>query len=203
MLDGPERARKLVTSYLEWYMSDERMEAWRAHFDVDDVDLSRPEAWQWHQRPIGDVFPLVQTVGSGTSGFSRYDYDQMGNPIYNVAYELRTFVWVVRRSTDHTSGDGSEKASRSRDMLTTVVTQALLDRLCAEVGEEVGIHGVRVDEGTIRHEYSQLEPLKSGAGWLAGAFVSFTFNVLEVVTEPPLGEVEQVTVEGFTLLPDS
>jgi hypothetical protein len=98
---------------------------------------------------------------------------------------MRTYVWV--------RDVGSEEVTLMRDRLTTVVRSAVLDYPCLEARDPRQTFQAKIDESTLREEYSDLTLLK-GDRVLAGAYLSYTLSIHEVVTRKPIGIIEDIDV---------
>jgi hypothetical protein len=91
-----------------------------------------------------------------------------------------------------------------RDNLTTVVRSALLDHASLQVYEGAAASAsasceVKVDEGSMREEFSDLTLIK-GERVLAGAYVAYDINLTETVTRKTLGEVADFDIDAMTLV---
>ena len=69
-----------------------------------------------------------------------------------------------------------ELATLMRDRLTTVVRSALLDYPCLKAVDPRQTFQARIDEGTLREEYSDLTLLK-GDRVLAGSYLAYDLTI--------------------------
>jgi hypothetical protein len=120
-----------------------------------------------------------------SSSFNRIGFDGP-DPLYRVSYSMRTYVWVRT--------EGSEECTIMRDRLTTVLRSALLDYPCLKAYDERTSFRAMIDEGSIREEFSDLTLLK-GDRIMAGAYISYTMEIDEVVSRKPIGTVSSIDLE--------
>jgi hypothetical protein len=78
-----------------------------------------------------------------------------------------------------------------RDRMTTVVRSALLDYPCLRAYDSRTSFRALIDESTIREEFSDITLLK-GDRVMAGAYVSYTLQIDEVVMRKGYGNVEEI-----------
>jgi hypothetical protein len=100
---------------------------------------------------------------------------------------MRTYIWV--------RDEGSEATTLMRDRLTTVVRSALLDYPCLKAHDSRTSFRAIIAENSIREEYSDITLLK-GDRMMAGAYISYTLEMDEVVTREPLGTVSEIEIEA-------
>ena len=128
-----------------------------------------------------DKWPTIITVAISMSGMDRIGY--LGaDPQYRVTYVMRTYVW--------TRAANAEQTTLGRDRLTTVVRSALLDYPCLKAADPRDTFQIKIDESTMREEFSDLTPLK-GERFLAGAYIGYEISLDEVVVRKPLGTVDE------------
>lgn len=196
-MQGPHSARNFVNNYLKADLPrrvDDYRNARRAEGEwfLDDNTLPTPEFFLIYEPIALDTWPTIITLAMSTNGMERIDYTPVMDPLYRVAYAMRTYVWV--------RADGSEEATLMRDRLTTVVRSSLLDRPCLMANDPSKFLEVMIDEGTMREEFSDLTLLK-GDRVMAGAYISYDLYINERITREPLGTVDefQVDVENFAM----
>jgi hypothetical protein len=186
-VDGPWKAKSLITSYLEWDLP-QRLNEYRNKWQLDDERLPDPARYLTYE-PVGlDAWPTIITVQMSTSSIMREDYTSDGwDPIYRCVYQMRTFVWT----RDIEPGGVTE----SRDRLTAVVRAALLDRPAMTIGPPTSQSlDISLDEGTLREEYSDVTEVK-GNRFIAGAYLAYEFGLVEPVTRRTIGEVSSFELD--------
>lgn len=194
LMHGPHFAKAYVTNYLRDDLPI-RLVSYRNGWNLDDITLPTP-AQYLNYEPIGlDEWPSIITVAMSMSGLDRIGFDR-NHPEYRVVYNMRTYVWV---KTEY-----PELATLMRDRLTTVVRSALLDYPCLKATDPRETFQARIDEGTIREEYSDLTLLK-GDRVLAGSYVAYELSINEIVMREPLGTVTQldIQVQGYGVEADN
>jgi hypothetical protein len=187
MMQGAHIAKQYVTAYLEQDMPA-RLNDFRNIWNLDDESLPDPLDYRNYEPLAIDRWPMVYTVAVSTNSFLRSDYD-LGDPLYRTSYSMRTYIWV--------KDIYAEQATLMRDQLTTVLRASLLDHPCMLAGSANGVEPL-VDEGSLREEFSDLTLIK-GDRYMAGAFCAYTFNMNEVMTRRPMGELAEFNVEYETL----
>jgi hypothetical protein len=182
-MHGPQFAKAYVNDYLK---SDVpiRLVDYRNGWNVDDITLPTPVDFFTYEPLALDTWPTIITVVLSTNGMERIDFSG-SDPLYNVSYSMRTYVWV--------RDIGSEEVTLMRDRLTTVVRSAVLDYPCLEARDPRKTFQAKIDESTLREEYSDLTLLK-GDRVLAGAYLSYTLSIHEVVTRKPIGTIGEIDV---------
>lgn len=189
-MHGPHFAKSYVTEYLRGDIP-KRLVSYRNGWNLDDITLPTPAQYINHE-PLGlDEWPSIITVAMSMTGLERFGYDK-NDPEYRVVYNMRTYVWVKT--------EFPELATLMRDRLTTVVRSALLDYPCLKATDPRDTFQVRIDEGTIREEYSDLTLLK-GDRVLAGSYLGYDLSINEIVMREPIGTVTQIdlAVGGYGL----
>lgn len=184
-MQGPDAAKGFVTEYLKEDLPL-RLQMYRNAWNLDDERLAMPGAFLGYEPVAIDTWPSVHTITTQTKGFSRVDYELDGDPLYRVTYAMRTYVWV--------RADGSEECTLRRDRLTTVVRSALLDYPCL-VHADASNRDVKVDEGTMREEFSDLTPIK-GDRMMAGSYISYDLSLQEVVSRRHISDSLEVQLES-------
>lgn len=190
LMHGPHFAKSYVTEYLRGDIP-KRLVSYRNGWNLDDITLPTPAQYINHE-PLGlDEWPSIITVAMSMTGLERFGYDK-NDPEYRVVYNMRTYVWVKT--------EFPELATLMRDRLTTVVRSALLDYPCLKATDPRDTFQVRIDEGTIREEYSDLTLLK-GDRVLAGSYLGYDLSINEIVMREPIGTVTQIdlAVGGYGL----
>lgn len=190
LMHGPHFAKSYVTEYLRDDLP-KRLVSYRNGWNLDDITLPAPAQYVNYE-PIGlDEWPSIITVAMSMTGLERFGYDK-NDPEYRVVYNMRTYVWVKT--------EFPELATLMRDRLTTVVRSALLDYPCLKATDPRDTFQVRIDEGTIREEYSDLTLLK-GDRVLAGSYLGYDLSINEIVMREPIGTVAQIdlAVGGYGL----
>jgi hypothetical protein len=183
LMHGPQFAKAYVNDYLKSDIPI-RLVDYRNGWNVDDITLPTPVDFFTYEPLALDTWPTVITVVLSTNGMERIDFSG-SDPLYNVSYSMRTYVWV--------RDIGSEEVTLMRDRLTTVVRSAVLDYPCLEARDPRQTFQAKIDESTLREEYSDLTLLK-GDRVLAGAYLSYTLSIHEVVTRKPIGIIEDIDV---------
>jgi hypothetical protein len=183
LMHGPQFAKAYVNDYLKSDIPI-RLVDYRNGWNVDDITLPTPVDFFTYEPLALDTWPTVITVVLSTNGMERIDFSG-SDPLYNVSYSMRTYVWV--------RDIGSEEVTLMRDRLTTVVRSAVLDYPCLEARDPRKTFQAKIDESTLREEYSDLTLLK-GDRVLAGAYLSYTLSIHEVVTRKPIGTIEEIDV---------
>ena len=188
MMQGAAAAKQFVNEYLAQDLPG-RLVTYRNHWQTDEDSLPDPLLYLTYEPVALDHWPTIITLAIATADITRTDYDFNLNPEYRVRYNMRTYVWV--------KADGSDLCTLMRDNMTTVVRSALLDHASLEASDTVGCE-VRVDEGTMREEFSDLTLIK-GERVLAGAYVAYDITLNESVTRQPVGTLNEFDVDGMTL----
>lgn len=170
MMSGPWTAKEYISSYLESDLP-RRIVSYRNLWNLDDNRLPIPEKYMSYEPPALDHWPIVITVNLSTPGMTRTDYTDGLNPIFRVAYNMRSYLWVRQSS--------AEMATESRDRLITVMRAALLDRPSLVSADDEN-HDMILDETTLREEYSDITYVK-GDRAVCGAFLAYTLHLNEAV----------------------
>jgi len=174
-MSGPWSAKEYVSSYLQEDLP-KRIIGYRNLWQLDSDRLPLPEKYFSYEPPGLDHWPMLITVALATPSMTRTDYTDGMNPVYRVAYNMRTYVWVRQ--------DHAELATESRDRLTTVIRSALLDRQSLVSADDEG-HDLLVDETSMREEFSDITYVK-GDRAVTGAFIAYTLWLNEAITRPNL-----------------
>lgn len=184
LMNGSQFAKQFVNDYL----TDDipvRLVEYRNGWSMDDALLPTPQSFTTYEPLALDVWPSIVTVVMSTNKMERIGY-VVDNPLYRVAYSMRTYVWVKT--------EGPEQATIMRDRLTTVVRSALLDYPCLTASDTRQSFRVQIDEGTMQEQFSDLTLLK-GDRVMAGAFLSYDLSIDEVITRKELGVANTIEIE--------
>jgi len=183
LMHGPQFAKAYVNDYLK---SDVpiRLVDYRNGWNIDDITLPTPVSFFTYEPLALDSWPTIITVVLSTNGMERIEFSG-ADPLYNVSYSMRTYVWV--------RDVGSEEVTLMRDRLTTVVRSAVLDYPCLQARDPRKTFQAKIDESTLREEYSDLTLVK-GDRVLAGAYLSYTLSIHEVVSRKPIGQIQEIDV---------
>lgn len=187
-MQGPHKAKLFVNSYLETDLP-ERLISYRNSWNLDDEELPEPLKYLVYEPIALDHWPTLITVAISMDSLTRSDYTRIYDPRFDINYAMRTYIWV--------KDDNSELCTIKRDRLTTVIRSALLDAPSLNrCGTETYLE-VMIDEGTIREEYSELTLIK-GERVMAGAYISYTLRVNELVKKPIIkDQVTTIDVEEY------
>jgi hypothetical protein len=183
LMYGAHYAKNYVTTFLEDDMPI-RLVRYRNGWNLDDNTLPNPELYLSYEPLALDTWPTIITVAINAGSFSRFGHELGFDPVYNVTYSLRTYIWA--------RGGDSEQATLMRDRLTAVVRSALLDYPCFNRHDTT--RDARVEESTLTEEYSDLTLLK-GDRVLAGAFIGYNVVMEEAITRAPVGTFEEYELE--------
>jgi hypothetical protein len=190
MQQGPWLAKKYVTDYLASDLPT-RLIQHRNEWQLDSERLPDPELYVAYEPAGLEVWPTIITIQMATSQIVRTDYaNWTTDPNYRVTYNLRTYVWV--------RGEGPEQTTETRDRLTAVVRASLLDHPAMAANDPgffpTATSEVRLDETTLREEYSDLSYAK-GDRVIAGAFLGYEFSLNEQITRQKLGDVSVIGID--------
>lgn len=183
LMHGPQFAKEYVNTYLKAELP-KRLIRYRNGWGVSNADIPDPEDYFTYEPLVMDHWPTIITVVISTNSFDQIGWDGM-HPLYRVSYSMRTYVW--------SRTEGSEQTTTMRDRLTVVVRSALLDDACLQATDPRGTFRVQIDQTTMREEFSDLTLLK-GDRVLAGAYVSYTMNIDEVVHREDIATVNEITI---------
>ena len=167
---GAHFAKEYVTTFLKSDIPT-RIVRYRNGWNLDDISLPDPVEYFSYEPLALDSWPTIITVAISAKSFNRYIHETSFDPVYNVTYALRTYVWV--------RGGGSEEATLMRDRLTAVVRSALMDYPCFNRHDTS--RDARIEESTLSEEYSDLTLLK-GDRVMAGAFIGYDVIMEEAIT---------------------
>lgn len=184
-MQGPHQAKFFVNSYLESDLPS-RLVKYRNSWNLDDEELPEPLKYLAYEPVAIDHWPTLITVAISMSGLERHDYTRAFDPLFDVTYAMRTYIWV--------KDDNSELCTIKRDRLTTVLRSAFLDTPSLNRCGEVENLYVSIDESSIREEYSDLTLIK-GERVMAGAYVGYNLTINEVSTLAVIGDVDEFDTE--------
>lgn len=187
LMHGPQFAKAYVNNYLKQDIPV-RIIDYRNGWQVDDQLLPTPEEFITYEPIAIDAWPTVITVVISTGSISRLGFSG-SHPLYRIGYQMRTYVW--------TRTEGSEEVTIMRDRLATVLRAALLDRPCLRAYDERESFKATIDEGGIREEFSDITLLK-GDRMMAGAYLSYTLEIDEIVSRKTISNVEEIHVDIVT-----
>ncbi len=180
---GAHFAKEYVTTFLKSDIPT-RIVRYRNGWNLDDISLPDPVEYFSYEPLALDSWPTIITVAISAKSFNRYIHETSFDPVYNVTYALRTYVWV--------RGGGSEEATLMRDRLTAVVRSALMDYPCFNRHDTS--RDARIEESTLSEEYSDLTLLK-GDRVMAGAFIGYDVIMEEAITREDIGTLEEIDLE--------
>ena len=183
LMYGAHFAKEYVTTFLKSDIPT-RIVRYRNGWNLDDISLPDPVEYFSYEPLALDSWPTIITVAISAKSFNRYIHETSFDPVYNVTYALRTYVWV--------RGDGSEEATLMRDRLTAVVRSALMDYPCFNRHDTS--RDARIEESTLSEEYSDLTLLK-GDRVMAGAFIGYDVIMEEAITREDIGTLEEIDLE--------
>lgn len=177
-IQGSFDAKNFVNNYLRQDLP-RRLVVCRNEWNLDDENLPEPEKYLVYEPVALDAWPTLITVALSMNGLTRENYNRFNDPVYNVDYTMRTYVWV--------KDDDSEQCTAKRDRLVAVVRSALLDSPCLTSHSNPADVGALIEESSIREEYSDLTLIK-GERVMAGAYVGYTLGIDEAVKRAVLYE---------------
>lgn len=180
LMYGSHFAKEYVTTFLKADIPN-RIVRYRNGWNLDDISLPDPVEYFSYEPLALDSWPTIITVAISAKSFNRYIHETSFDPVYNVTYALRTYVWV--------RGGGSEEATLMRDRLTAVVRSALMDYPC--FNRHDSSRDARIEESTLSEEYSDLTLLK-GDRVMAGAFIGYDVVMEEAITRENIGTLQEI-----------
>lgn len=198
MMLGARNARMAVSRFLADAMPP-RLAEYRTEWAYTTTDLPDPRKYFPYEPVAVDKWPTLITVVMGMGAIAVDDYADQ-EPEYGVVYQMRTYVW--------SRGVGPVQATDIRDDLTTVVRDLLIDNPRLQNANHSNSYdcGYRVDDTSIREEYSDLTLLK-GERVACASFVAYDLRAQESPTRAPIGTVRaagiDLTVELLDWLPNA
>ena len=196
-MEGPAAAKKYVSDFLASDLPT-RCLNYRNTLGLSDSELPNPIKYLTYEPLTMDNWPTIITLVEATSQIIRDDIAGGLDPTYQIIYRMRTYVWV--RAT------GPDVVTTARDNMTMVVRDALLDRPALRGASAEGTPAdIKVDEGTITEDFSDLTLLK-GERFLAAAFLSYDLSLYETITRAGkgtflTGEVSESLIEKVANAP--
>lgn len=181
LMHGAHFAKSYVSNYLQNDLPP-RITRYRNGWGISSTELPTPEKYFSFEPLALQAWPTVITVAVSTTDFERMGFDGP-DPLYRVNYAMRTYVWC--------RAVGPEEATIARDRLTSVVRSALLDFPCLQAVDPRETFQVRIDENTLREEFSEITLLK-GERVLCGGYVGYTLGINEVVARQDIGEIQSL-----------
>ncbi len=195
MMSGPRLAKNYVSNYLANDLPD-RLLTYRNHWSLSASQLPTPVRYLSYEPFALDKWPTVITLVINTRSVTRDGYESDADPNYRVTYEMRTYVWA--------RANGAETVTEQRDNLTTVVREALMDGPSLSAHDSAVPCYAKIDEGTIREEFSDLTLIK-GERLLAGAYIAYDLSLNEVIDVSALGVMQdgEATVSKMPITPNA
>jgi len=177
-MEGPAAAKKYVNDFLAADMPT-RLLNYRNTLGLSDSELPNPVKYLTFEPLTLDNWPTLITLVESTSQIVRHSNEPGMDVLYEVKYLMRTYCWV--RAT------GASEVTVARDNMTMVVRDALLDRPALRIAAVAGAAcEIKVDEGTITEDFSDLTLLK-GERFLAASFLSYELSLYESIGRANLG----------------
>ena len=177
-MEGPAAAKKYVNDFLAADMPT-RLMNYRNTLKLSDSELPNPVKYLTFEPLTLDNWPTLITLVESTGQINRDSVEPGMDVLYQVIYRMRTYCWV--RAT------GANEATIARDNMTMVVRDALLDRPALRTAAVAGTDcDIKVDEGTITEDFSDLTLLK-GERFLAASFLSYELSLYESIGRANLG----------------
>jgi len=195
MMSGPRFAKNYVSNYLANDLPA-RLITYRNSWGLSARQLPDPRRYLSYEPFALDTWPTIITMAINTRSITREGYEYDHDPNFRVIYEMRTYVWV--------RDAGAETVTEQRDNLTTVVREALMDGPSLSGYDATVPCSPKIDEGTIREEFSDLTLIK-GERLLAGAYIAYDLSLNEVIDVTALGVMQdgQPTVSKIAITPNS
>jgi hypothetical protein len=181
MMLGARNARMAVSMFLADAMPP-RLAEYRTTWGYTTTDLPDPRKYFSYEPVAVDKWPSIITVVMGMGRLAVDDYADFSEPEYGVIYQMRTYVW--------SRGTGPVQATNIRDDLTTVVRDLLIDNPRLQNANHSNGYdcGYRVDDTSVREEYSDLTLLK-GERVACASFIAYDLRAQESPTRSALGTV--------------
>ena len=177
-MEGPAAAKKYVSDFLASDLPT-RCLNYRNTLGLSNTELPNPVKYLTYEPLTMDNWPTIITLVEATSTIVRDDITAVLDPIYQVIYRMRTYVWV--------RAVGPDTVTTARDNMTMVVRDALLDRPALRGSSAEGTPAdIKVDEGTLSEDFSDLTLLK-GERFLAASFLSYDLSLYESISRAGKG----------------
>lgn len=177
MMSGPRFAKNYVSNYLSNDLPS-RLITYRNNWGLSSRQLPDPRRYLSYEPFSLDAWPTIINLVINTRSITREGYEFDHDPNFRVVYEMRTYVWV--------RDAGAEIVTEQRDNLTTVVREALMDGPSLSEYDTTVPCSPKIDEGTIREEFSDLTLIK-GERLLAGAYIAYDLALEEIIDHTALG----------------
>jgi|TARA_R110000803_G_scaffold37598_11_gene81088 hypothetical protein len=177
MMSGPRFAKNYVSNYLGNDLPS-RLITYRNHWGLSSTQLPDPRYYLSYEPFALDAWPTVINLVINTRSVTREGYEFDHDPNFRVVYEMRTYIWV--------RDQGAETVTAQRDNLTTVIREALMDGPSLSEYDTSVPCSPKIDEGTIREEFSDLTLIK-GERLLAGAYIAYDLALEEIIDHTPVG----------------
>lgn len=190
MMSGPRFAKNYVSNYLGNDLPS-RLITYRNNWALSSKQLPDPRRYLSYEPFTLDAWPTIISLVINTRSITREGYEFDHDPNFRVVYEMRTYIWV--------RDQGAEIVTEQRDNLTTVVREALMDGPSLSEYDVTVPCSPKIDEGTIREEFSDLTLIK-GERLLAGAYIAYDLALEEVIDHVPAGVFTKADV-AVTPLP--
>lgn len=194
-MSGPRLAKNYVSNYLANDLPP-RLITYRNEWNLSSSQLPDPKLYLTYEPFTLGKWPTVISLVMDTQSMTKQGYGYDYDPNYQVKYSMRSYIWV--RAT------GEQVVTEQRDNLSTVVREALLDNPSLRAYDTTVPCYPKVDEGTMREEFSELTLVK-GERFLAGAFIAFDLSLEETIDHTALGVVGSFdpSVGTLSLLPNA
>lgn len=197
MMDGPRNAKNLVKEYLAGDLPT-RLIGYRNWWNLDDIRLPNPDKYIAHEPIVLDHWPTIITLVDSTLSMVRDNYDDYSDPVYEVTYAMRTYIWA--------RSEGLQRVTDIRDDLTTVIRDALLDHPSLREVPRYEHCYPNVVEESMREEFSDITHVK-GERFLCGAYLAYNLRVRETITRELASEASvlayTINVEQMSKVPNA
>ncbi len=189
LMHGPQFAKFFVNDYLSKDIP-QRLVTYRNGWNLDDRELPDPELYLTYEPIALDHWPTLITVVISTNSFDRITLGSSGDPVYRIAYSMRTYIWAKT--------EGSEQVTLMRDRLSTVIRSALLDKPCLNRHDSGYSTEVLISQDSLNEEFSDLTLIK-GDRVLAGAYLAYDLYLNEVIYRDPIGDYAGIDLTAENL----
>lgn len=189
LMHGPQFAKFFVNDYLSKDIP-QRLVTYRNGWNLDDRELPDPELYLTYEPIALDHWPTLITVVISTNSFDRIALGSSGDPVYRIAYSMRTYIWAKT--------EGSEQVTLMRDRLSTVLRSALLDKPCLNRYDAGYSTEVLLSQDSLNEEFSDLTLIK-GDRVLAGAYLAYDLYLNEVIYRDPIGDYAGIDLDAENL----
>jgi hypothetical protein len=193
LMRGVTGVRQIVADYLSSQFPV-MVDLARSQWELDEYHLPYPVKYNAYDPLTADVYPIVGSLVSRSTNFSRTDYDDAAAEEYRVRYATRVFMWA--RTPQFADGTWEtptyESALRVRDDLAVVLRATLLNSLSLGSGDGKAM----LNEGSMAEEF--FDAIKSSSEsqrWMAGVTISFDLDVYESLSRTPVGTANTIEVD--------